>query len=89
VTRDGRLRKGWESAGPRVTHTKAFLTSRIGIRPSFSPSAGCANSVNASRISFSCAALMLCSLASFDGLAALGAGSADLEIGAAARRFAG
>lgn len=44
----------------------ARLTSPIEITPSFSPSIGSANRLNASLISASSAAVMLFSLASFD-----------------------
>lgn len=63
----------------------ALLTSSIGITPSFSPSMGSANRANASLISASSRAEMLCSLASLDWRS-LGA-AAKLE--AAALRLGG
>lgn len=77
-----------ENGVKRISSTNiiARLTSPIGITPSFSPSIGSANKLNASLISASSWAVMLFSLASFDwrGPAAL-----DEEEAFAALRFAG
>ena len=53
------------------THIMALRTSSMGMTPSFSPSMGSEKSEKASLISASSCAVMSCSLASLDCLAAL------------------
>lgn len=55
-----------------ITYIIARRTSSIGMTPSFSPSIGSENKVNASLISASSCAVMSCSLASLDCLALVG-----------------
>lgn len=55
------------------TYINALLTSPMAITPSFSPSIFCENNENASFISVSSAAVILCSLASLDRGPAAGA----------------
>lgn len=72
-----------------ATYMSARRTSSMGITPSFSPSMGSANSEKASRISASSSAVMLCSLASFEGRAPVGLAAAEEALAAAARRRGG
>lgn len=58
----------------------ALRTSPMGMTPSFSPSMGSENSANASLISASSRAVMLCSLASLDWRS-LGAEGGVLRLG--------
>lgn len=74
--------KGRGKEEKKRTNIMARRTSLIGMTPSFSPSMGSANSANASLISRSSRAEMLCSFASLDCLS-LGA------VSAGALRFGG
>lgn len=76
----------WEAGGmpSAIRHRR---TSEVGITPSFSPLRGSEKRLKASRISFSSAAVMLCSLASLDRRG-LGVESVGLEE-AGALRFGG
>ena len=76
----GRFEKMREGA-----HIIARRTSLMGITPSFSPFFFCEKSAKASLISFSSAAVMLCSFASLD-CRALGSGA---DAAAGARRLGG
>jgi hypothetical protein len=69
-----------ESKDGKRTYTMALLTSPIGMTPSFSPSMGSENSANASLISASSRAVMLCSFASLDWRS-LGAEGGTLRFG--------
>ncbi|KAI1805486.1 hypothetical protein F4811DRAFT_215541 [Daldinia bambusicola] len=69
--------------------TMARRTSLVGMTPSFSPSAGSANSPNASLISRSSRAEMLCSFASFDCLSFGALVSAAVAVVFAALRLGG